>query len=200
MRKRSQLNVILDPALLAKVKSDARHKGLTISEYIACLVSADQSEINENENEIKSLSNRLLKVESHIDNLKTNCPGQLTSKSLKPFTKEESVNCTKFMRAVFKKIIKDRKLKSSSIGWNDFLSHVQKLDSWDSFLTYRLKEVLLYEDPEPWSADELNRLTKEKNCPCPIRDALISWSKMKNIPDQQTICEEGEKLVSRIWP
>mgnify|MGYP001300447575 CR=1 FL=1 len=197
MPKRSQLNVILNPSLISKVKRDARRKGLSMSEYIAYLVTEQQSETNVNE--IESLSNRISKVEGHIVNLKSNCPGQLIDSNLKPFTQEESYNCTNFMRSVFKKVIKDRNLKSYKSAWDDFLPHVERLDSWDEALTNRLKEVLLFEEPEPWSADELNRLTQRKQCPCPIREALISWSKITSIPDQQTICNQGEKLVSDLW-
>ena len=197
MPKRSQLNVILDPVLIARVKSDARRKGLSISEYIAYLVS--QENLENDENKIESLTARLSEVEHHIDILKSNCPGQEGKKNITPFTKDESVNCTNFMRAVFKKIIQERSFKSQISGWDDFLPHVQKFDSWDLSLTNRLKEILLFEEPEPWTANELNNLTKDKQCPCPIREALISWTEMQTIPDQQTICENGEKLVSIIW-
>ena len=197
MPKRSQLNVILDPELISRVKSDARRKGLSISEYIAYLVS--QENLENDENKIESLTARLSEVEHHIDILKSNCPGQEGKHNITPFTKDESVNCTNFMRAVFKKIIKERNFKNQISGWNDFLPHVQKFDSWDSSLTNRLKEILLFEEPDPWTADELNILTKDKQCPCPIREALISWTEMQSIPDQQTICENGEKLVSMIW-
>ena len=84
-------------------------------------------------------------------------------------------------------------------GWNDFIPHVEQFDSWTSLLTARLKEVMLYEEPEPWTSDELNSLTKEKKCPCPIREALISWSNVKDFPNQQTICDRGEELVESIW-
>ena len=57
MAKRSQLNVILDPALISRVKSDARRKGLSISEYIAYLVSQENSE--NDVNKIESLTARL---------------------------------------------------------------------------------------------------------------------------------------------
>tara|TARA_Y100001968_G_scaffold323896_1_gene362309 strand:- start:2273 stop:2872 length:600 start_codon:yes stop_codon:yes gene_type:complete len=196
MSKRSQLNVILHPSLISKVKTCARRKGLSISEYISNLVSKEELELDDNE--IKSLNNRLLKIERHIDNLKSNCPGQLEKNHIQPFTKKESVNCTNFMRAVFKKMIEVKGLKNSKSAWKDFLPHIEKFDSWDLSLTNRLKEVLLFEEPEPWSSQELNRLTKEKNCPCPIRDALVSWSNVTSIPDQQTICDQGEILVSSL--
>ena len=86
-------------------------------------------------------------------------------------------------------------MPSQKTAWQDFLPHVQALENWDVSLTTRLKEIMLYEEPEPFSAIELNKLTKDKSCPCPIREALISWTNF-DIPDQQTICEEGAKLIS----
>ena len=196
MPKRSQLNVVLKPLLIAKVKSNARSEGLSISAYLSNLISKDGSQSNANK--IESLLNRLAKVESHIDELKSSCPGQLKDNDLMPFTQDETDNCTNFMRAVFKKVIEVRGLKSQKAAWDDFLPHIEKFDSWNLSLTSRLREVLLFEEPEPWTSDELNRLTKNKNCPCPIREALISWTMMNNIPDQQTICDEGARLIDNL--
>tara|TARA_Y100001968_G_scaffold326017_1_gene368304 strand:+ start:155 stop:751 length:597 start_codon:yes stop_codon:yes gene_type:complete len=197
MPQRSQLNVLLDASLLTKVKRDARKKGYTISEYISELIAKEPNEVDQDE--LKLLTNRVSNLEDDIYNVKKDCPGQSKKKMIRPFTKEESKNCTNFMRLIFKKVIKQKKLKSQIAGWNDFLPHIEKFDSWTSLLTLRLKEVMLFEEPEPWTSDELNRLTKEKNCPCPIREALISWSNVKDFPDQQTICDHGEELVKSFW-
>ena len=197
MPKRSQLNVILDPSLIAKVKSDARRKGFSMSEYITYLISQEHSE-NDGD-EIKALQTRLSKLESHIDSLKNNSLGQAVTNNIKAFTEDDSVNFTNFIRLVFKKIIQERSYKTHKSAWEDFLPHVVKFDSWDLSLTSRLKEVLLFEEPEPWSAAELNKITKGKTSPNPIREALISWTEMPSFPDQQTICEKGEQLVSITW-
>ena len=92
--------MILDPGLISRVKSNARKKGLAISEYIAYLIS--QENLENDENKIEALNVRLSKVERDIDSLKSHCPGQATTKNIKPFTQDESVNCTNFMRAWFK--------------------------------------------------------------------------------------------------
>jgi len=197
MSQRSQLNVLLDPSLLTKVKRDARKKGYTISEYISELISKEPSEIKNDE--LKLLTNRVSNLEEDIYIVKNNCPGQSNKKTIRPFTKEESKNCTNFMRLIFKKVIEQKKIKSQIAGWNDFLPHVEKFDSWTSSLTVRLKEVMLFEEPEAWTSEELNSLTKQKKCPCPIREALISWSNVKDFPNQQTICDRGEELVESIW-
>ena len=160
MPQRSQLNVLLEPSLLAKVKRDARKKGYTISEYISKLISQEPSEVDNDE--LKLLINRVSNLEEDIYSVKSNCPGQSNKKKIRPFTKEESINCTNFMRLIFKKVIEQKKIKSQIAAWNDFLPHVQKFDSWTSLLTIRLKEVLLYEEPEPFASNELNTLTKKK--------------------------------------
>ncbi len=103
------------------------------------------------------------------------------------------------MRALFKKVINKRKFKKQIYAWNDFIPHVEKFKEWSPPLTIRLKEILLFEDTEPYSPDELNHLTKNKQCPCPIREALVSWTNYKDIPDQQTICNEGKSLVDSLF-
>tara|TARA_B100000965_G_C19402061_1_gene673705 strand:+ start:221 stop:817 length:597 start_codon:yes stop_codon:yes gene_type:complete len=197
MAQRSQLNVLLDPSLLAKVKKDARKKGYTIAEYISELISKVPSEADNDK--LKLLTKRVSNLETDIYSVKKDCPGQSKKNAPRPFTKEESKNCTDFMRLIFKKVIEYKNLKSQVAGWLDFLPHVEKFDSWTPLLTIRLKEIMLFEEPEPWTSTELNTLTKEKTCPCPIREALISWSNVKDFPNQQTICDRGEELVASIW-
>ena len=197
MSQRSQLNVLLDPSLLTKVKRDARKKGYTIAEYISELISQEPSEVDNDK--LKLLTKRVSNLETDIYSVKKDCPGQSKKNATRPFTKEESKNCTDFMRLIFKKVIEHKNLKSQVAGWKDFLPHVEKFDSWTPLLTNRLKEVMLFEEPEPWTSTELNTLTKEKQCPCPIREALISWSRVKDFPNQQTICDRGEELVASIW-
>ena len=58
--------------------------------------------------------------------------------------------------------------------------------------------MLLFEEPDTFTPNELNSLTKEKNYSCLIREALINWSDMNNFPDQQIICNEGEKIISSL--
>ena len=85
MSQRSQLNVLLDPSLLTKVKRDARKKGYTISEYISKLISQEPSEVDNDE--LKLLINRVSNLEEDIYSVKSNCPGQSNKKKIRPFTK-----------------------------------------------------------------------------------------------------------------
>jgi len=197
MSQRGQLNVLLDKSLLTKVRIDARKKGCTISEYISKLISQEPSEVDKDK--LKLLANRVSILEEDIYQVKRDCPGQSEIKAARPFTKKECKNCTDFIRLVFKKVIEQKKIKSQVVGWKDFLPHVENLDSWTPSLTTRLKEIILFEEPEAFTPNELNILTKGKKSPFPIREGLISWSNVKNFPTQQSICDRGEELVASIW-
>jgi len=198
--RRHQLNVNITSDLLSAIKKTARKRGVTIGEFITELALKEIGEAESENLVVNSLNERITTLESELLSLKRSCPGQEQPQQIKvmPFTQKETENCTDFMRALFKKVINKRKIKKSIIAWNDFLPHVEKFKEWTPSLTIRLKEVLLFEDPEPWSAEELNNLTKNKQCPCPVREALVSWTNSTDIPDQQTICNEGKSLVDSL--
>ena len=80
------------------------------------------------------------------------------------------------MIAVFKKVTKKKKIKSQLHAWNNFLPHSECFTEWTPSLTSRLRDVMLFEEPELWTADELTQLTDSKTCHCPIREALVSWT------------------------
>ena len=92
----------------------------------------------------------------------------------------------------------------------DLISHSQYFEQWNDRYTLRLKESLFIEHGDPFSHNEMNLLTKGKECPCPIRTGLINWINNanpgqcccsdKSFPSQQTICEKGSKLVDDIYP
>ena len=107
MSQRSQLNVLLDSSLLTKVKRDARKKGYTISGYISELISQESSELDNDK--LTSLTNRVSNLEEDVYSVKKHCPGQSKKKATRPFTNDESKNCTDFMRLIFKKVIDQKK-------------------------------------------------------------------------------------------
>ena len=99
---KSQFNIKISKDLLIRVKRQAAMSGKSLTEHITDLVTKSLSENNIEKtdfyplNEIKELEKRLLHVESVVGNR------EYVSESLKPFTNSEAVNCTKFMRGVFK--------------------------------------------------------------------------------------------------
>ena len=60
----------------------------------------------------------------------------------------------------------------------------------------RLKEIMLSDQPAPWTGKELNELTGEDKCNCSIRKGLINWAGIRECPSQQEICDKGEELIS----
>ena len=54
---------------------------------------------------------------------------------------------------------------------------------------------MLSENATPWTGEELNDLTGDDKCNCPIRKGLINWTGKKECPSQQEICDKGEELV-----
>ena len=60
----------------------------------------------------------------------------------------------------------------------------------------RLREIILSDKPIPWTGEELNELTGDDKCNCPIRKGLINWTGTKGFPSQQEICDKGEQLIS----
>ena len=93
-------------------------------------------------------------------------------------------------------------------AWNDLITHIQCFDQWNDTYTFRLKDSLFIEHGDPLSHNEMNLLTKGKECPCPIRTGLINWINNanqgqcccsdKSFPSQQTICEKGSALIKDI--
>ena len=115
-----------------------------------------------------------------------------------PFTVAEAKNCTYFMKGLFEKVIKQRDYKSSKEAWLDFIPLVEKYNQWNKFYTLRLKEILLIEEPDPWTDDELNVLCYGNKCPCPIYSGLKEWIRAKQFPTQQNICDRGDQLIESI--
>ena len=120
------------------------------------------------------------------------------SQKLKPFTNSEAVNCTKFMRAVFDKELEKRNYDDKSEAFNDFLQSVQVFDRLNKSFSDRLKEIMLSDNPTPWTGEELNEFTAGDKCNCSIRKGLINWTGISKCPSQQEICDKGEELLSLI--
>ena len=88
--------------------------------------------------------------------------------------------------------------KSQKDAWTDFIPHVECYKQWSPSLSKRLMEVMLFEEPEPWTKEEFNQFTNKKITPCPIREGLISWTGLASVPDQQTICNRGKALIHEL--
>lgn len=195
---KSQFNIKIQKDLLSKIKKQAMMSGKSLTEHITDLVTKSLSENDfqntedTNNNRFKALEQRLLNIESIVSNR------EYLSQKLKPFTNPEAINCTNFMKGVFDREVEKRNFVDKNQAFDDFFDHLANHVQVDHFPTDRLKEVMLNEQPDPWTGKELNDLARDNKCNCPIRKGLIDWTGKYNCPSQQEICEKGEKLLSLI--
>ena len=192
---KSQFNIKTSKDLLTRVKRQAAMSGKSLTEHITDLVTKSLSENNIEKtdfyplNEIKELEKRLLHVESVVGNR------EYVSESLKPFTNSEAVNCTKFMRGVFKQEVIKKNYENNSDAFKDLYEHIKKYEQLSQFFIDRLEEILTSDIPAPWTGSELNELTGSRKCNCSIRKGLIDWAGIIDFPSQQEICDKGEDLL-----
>ena len=195
LMNKSQFNIKISKDLLARVKRQAMISGKTLTEHITDLVSKSLSEetiqINDFDSvdQIKNIEERLLTLESIVRNR------EYLSQKLKPFTNSEGINCTKFMRGVFDQEVEKRKSNDKNQNFDELLSHINFYVPLSSVFADRLKEIMLSDNPIPWTGKELNNLVGDDKCNCPIRKGLINWTGKEDCPSQQEICDKGEKLL-----
>ena len=193
---KSQFNIKISKDLLIKVKRQAMMSGKSLTEHITDLVSSSLSENDiknpdfDYVNKIKFLEERLLSLESIVRNR------EYVSKKLKPFTNSEAENCTKFMRGVFYKELEKRNFENKYEAFEDLFQEIQVYKQFGNSFAKRLQEIMLSENPTPFTDKELNELTGSDKCNCSIRKGLINWTGVTDCPSQQEICDKGEELVS----
>ena len=193
---KSQFNIKISKDLLIKVKRQAMMSGKSLTEHITDLITNSLNEDGfqdtylKNDNQIKVLEKRLLSIESIVSNR------EYISEKLKPFTNSEAINCTKFMRGVFNKQFVKRDFDNQSEAFDDFVKSILAVGGLKKSFIDRLREIMLSDNPTPWTGKELNELTGNDKCNCSIRKALINWTGIIECPSQQEICEKGEDLLS----
>ena len=191
-----QLNIRVTSKLHNKLKFLAQDNEKTMGDYINKLLNqyADNDFAGDEfkGSVIKDINIRL----SNLENILLGNNSGIVKET--PFTAAEAKNCTYFMKGLFEKVIKQRDYKSSKAAWLDFIPLVEKYNQWNKFYTLRLKEILLIEEPDPWTDDELNELCYGNKCPCPIYSGLKEWTGAKQFPTQQNICDRGDQLIESI--
>ena len=100
------------------------------------------------------------------------------------------------MRGVFCKELEKRNFDSKYEAFTEFINSVKVFAELSESISHRLEEIMLSDNPTPWTGDELNELTGGDKCNCSIRKGLINWTGRTDCPSQQEICEKGEKLLS----
>ena len=192
---KSQFNIKISKDLLIRVKRQAMMSGKSLTEHITDLVtdSLSQSDIKKpNSNyvdKIKRLEERLISLESIVRNR------EYLSQKFEPFTNSEAVNCTNFMRGVFYKQLEKRNFDNKFLAFEDLFQEIQVYGQLNESSIKRLQEIMLSDNPTPWTEQELNELTGEDKCNCSIRKGLINWTGITECPSQQEICDKGEELL-----
>ncbi len=195
---KSQFNIKISKELLTKVKRQAIMSGKTLTEHITELInkSVSENELNKSDlfssNRINDLEKRLLNVESIVRNR------EYLSKRLKPFTNSEAINCTRFMRAFFDQEVKRKKFDDKNLAFDELFNHIKVYEQLNEFFTERLKEIMLSDNPKPFTGKELNDLVGKDKCNCSIRKGLINWTGKIDCPSQQEICDKGEELLTLV--
>ena len=113
----------------------------------------------------------------------------------KPFTEKQSQNCTSFMKTLFQKKRVKNLYGSDMEAFNDLLKNIETFDQWNVIYKKRLKEVLLDVGATPFKAEELNDMSKNRECECPIYRGLREWTGCVEYPTQDLICNLGGSLV-----
>ena len=193
---KSQFNIKIPKDLLIRVKRQAMMSGKSLTEHITDLVtnSLSESDIQDTSsvsgNKIKQLEERLLTLESIVRNR------EYLSQKFKPFTNSEAINCTKFMRGVFDKELEKRNFDNKYEAYKDLIQAIQGHNQLSQSFSERLEEIMLSDNPKPWTGKELNELSGDDKCNCLIRKGLINWTGKTECPSQQEICDKGEELLA----
>ena len=167
MSKRTQLNINIDESLLKELKKLALSDNLALSVFIR----------NSLRNIVSSKREETLPLKNQ------------------PFTEKQALNCTSFMKAVFQKMRVKKMFKNDMDAFNKLLCHIKTSKQWNDIYTMRLKEVLLDVSATPFTAEELNDITKDRECECPIYIGLKEWTGCVEYPTQDLICNLGGSLV-----
>ena len=167
MSKRTQLNINIDESLLEKLKYIALSKNLALSVFIR----------------------------NSLRDIVSGNRGEISSTKQNPFTEKHALNCTSFMKAIFKKMRQKKIFKNDLDAFNNLLSHIETSQQWNDIYTKRLKEVLLDDKATPFKAEELNDMSNSRECECPIYIGLKEWTGCLEYPTQDLICNLGGSLV-----
>ena len=117
----------------------------------------------------------------------------------KSFSPKDSLNCTNFMRSIFEAKLKKEKYSNKEVAFEKLLSFIAKSSQWDKSYSHRLKTIILEDNYRPWTSEELNKLTKDRECECPIYEGLREWIGCNEFPSQDLICDLGASLIPIIF-
>ncbi len=203
--KRTQLNVNIDPELLAKIKESAKVSGKSMVSFVSDCFSNQITESSAQtiDTRFQMIEQRLQAIEEKLKVLDNQ--RKITSS----ITTQEEKNFNEFIKAVFSRELQRKGYISMKDAWNDLINHINCFEQWNEICSFRLKESLFIEHADPLTSEEINDLKEGSICPQPIRTGIINWinnssrgkccCSNQNFPTQKQICEKGSLLVEDIY-
>ncbi len=110
------------------------------------------------------------------------------------FSDHDAINCTNFMKSLFQNASKKLNYPNNEEAFKSLISQIEKFNQWNESYSRRLKSVLLG-SAESSTSSELNKLTLDRECECPIYAGLKIWTGSDEFPSQDLICDLGSSLV-----
>ncbi len=158
-----------------------------------------QLNINIDEELLKALKFKALSKNIKLNTLvkqilSENTNSLTTDDTSNRFSENDAKNCTNFMKSLFQKTSQRLNYPNHDEAFKSLIFQIEKFDQWNHTYSIRLKSVLL-SSGEPWTSSELNKLTLDRECECPIYAGLKIWSGSDEFPSQDLICDLGSSLV-----
>ena len=158
-----------------------------------------QLNINIDEELLKALKFKALSKNINLNTLvkqilSENTKSLTLDDSSNRFSDNDAINCTNFMKSLFQKASKKLNYPNDEEAFKSLISQVERFNQWDESYSGRLESVLLG-SAEPWTSSELNKLTLDGVCECPIYAGLKIWTGSDEFPSQDLICDLGSSLV-----
>ena len=158
-----------------------------------------QLNINIDEELLKALKFKALSKNINLNTLvkqilSENTKSLILDDSSNRFSDNDAINCTNFMKSLFQKTSQKLNYPNHEEAFKSLIFQIEKFNQWNDTYSIRLKSVLLGSG-ESWTASELNKLTLDRECECPIYAGLKIWTGSDEFPSQDLICDLGSSLV-----
>ena len=178
---------------------------LKLNDIKICFILSKRTQLNVNIDQklMKALKTTALekdlKLGQLVNDLLYKSIDNLDAENKIKFSEQDALNCTHFMYALFVNKFQKDMFSNKKDAFDQLLKFIETNSQWTEYHSTRLKNILLLnETSQPWTAAELNAITKERECECPIYMGLKQWINIKVFPSQDLICDLGASLVPLI--
>ena len=141
---RTQLNVNIDPQLLARLKSAAIREGKTISQFVSesLILQLEDTPPLTIDSKLDLVEKRLKTIEASIFQL-----ASADSQIIK-YSEEDVEKFNQFVKLVFTKETKRKQYRSSKDAWEELIVYINCFEQWNNNYTLKLKDFLLSSNRE----------------------------------------------------